>query len=145
MKEASTKRIGNAMAAVLILIAGIADLLSLIPFVGDFVGPIYWVCVSIYLWKIGMGFVNPRRIITEVASTLVELIPVLQWFPSILLGTGIVIALTRFEDKTGISATSLTKGNIGAALNHAGTRQPTGNTAPLNADGVRAPNGGLVK
>ena len=142
--SAGTKKhkIGNIAAAILVLTAIIADLISLIPLGGDIVGPIFWVCVSFYFWKSGLGLINSRRLATSAISLVAELIPGIQELPAILLGIVVIIAMTRFEDKTGISVTSAVGGKSAGALNSSGVRAPIPRT-PLNRDSVRLPNGGL--
>ncbi|MDE2188529.1 MAG: hypothetical protein KGJ35_02255 [Patescibacteria group bacterium] len=117
-------KIGNVSAIILLFLAAIADLLCLIPFVGDVVGPVFWIAVAIYLWKIGCGFINPRRLITEVISMIAELIPGVQELPTIIVGVAIIILLVRFEDQTGLSVMKPLS---------------AGGKLPLNQNGVRLP------
>lgn len=126
-------RMGNGLAITLVLIAGIADAFSLIPFVGDFVGPAFWICMSIFLWMRGFGFLHFGRLATKIISTVAELIPVVQAFPTIIAGMVLVILLIRFEDRTGKSIIKplSTGGMRGApgnldvrALNSGGRREP---------------------
>jgi hypothetical protein len=142
--------IGTIAIIVLVFFGIIADLLSLIPFVGDFVGPIFWVCAGIYFWKIGMGLLNGKRLATGVVSIVAELIPAVQALPTISVGIIAVIIMTRFEEKTGISVTSMTgKGtDIRNPLNMSGKRTPqihvdNSESRPSNFNGLRAPGGGL--
>lgn len=107
-------RIGIPAGIFWLISATVADLLSLIPFVGDIVGPLFWICFSIYLWKIGCGFLNARRLATEIISAVGEMIPVVQEFPLILVGTILVILMIVFEDKTGIKVMP-TKGKFSIA------------------------------
>ena len=144
MDENKKKRIGNIASAVLIIAALIADLFSLIPFVGDFVGPIFWIGASVYFWKSGLGLVNGRRLATSVISMVAELIPGVQEFPTIVAGMIIIVAMTRVEDKTGISLNPAKGGKLGPKANIAGTRMPPPQM-PLNQGGIRPPKGGLVK
>ena len=96
-------RIGNGMAILLVSIAGIFDLFSLIPIVGDIVGPIFWISFSIYLWRVGCGFLNTKRLATEIVSFFVELIPGFQALPTIFICTIIIILFVRIEERTGLS------------------------------------------
>ncbi len=142
MEEGKKHKLGNIATIILFIAACIADALSLIPFVGDLVGPIFWILASIYFWKSGMGLMNPRRLITSAISTVAELIPVVQEFPTIIAGMIIIIVLTRIEDKTGISVTSVAGGGK-PYLNSGGVRLPPPKV-PLNQGSVRPPSGGLV-
>lgn len=117
-------------------LAIIADLASLIPFVGSVVGPIFWVIFSIYLWKIGCGFVNARRLATGSLSMVAEIIPGIQELPLVVVGVIIVIFMVRAEDKTGISLTPHS-GKI-TKLNGSNARLPE-KRVPLNVDGIRMP------
>jgi hypothetical protein len=151
-------RMGIVGIVILILLATIADLLSLIPFVGDFVGPIFWVMVSIYLWKIGCGLINSKRLATEIISIVIEVIPVAQEIPSIIICMAIIIILVRVEDKTGIkmigSKGNLTNaGRITVRSNAEGVRESLQSQrkklenggGASNQDGIRAPNGAILK
>jgi hypothetical protein len=116
---------------VLLLLALVADISTLIPLVGDFVGPIFWISVTIYFWKKGMGIINWRRFAPAIASFITELIPVIQSLPSIIVGMFIVIGLTKLEEKTGISVTSIVS-------KKAVVKRPIPRV-PLNINGYRPP------
>ncbi|HEY9583862.1 MAG TPA: hypothetical protein VJI66_02790 [Candidatus Paceibacterota bacterium] len=124
-------RIGALAIVLLVALAGIFDLLSLIPFVGDIVGPIFWIIASIYFWKAGLGLVNGKRLATAAISLIAELIPAVQELPMILAGIVAIIIMTRIEDKTGISLNPLSK--------KPGVTPPRNQRRPANVDGVRLP------
>lgn len=136
--------------SVILITAVIADLLSLVPFVGDIVGPIFWVCVSIYLWSIGCGLLNARRLATSIISMVAEMIPLVQELPLIFAGALAVIILVRIEDKTGkklMPGSNKLSGSRKPLYNN-GVRQPEYNvqnnvSRSINIEGVRPPNGGL--
>ena len=79
---------------------------------------------------------------------VIKMIPALQEVPvELLLGAGVVIAMIKFEDKTGVRLPT-TAGSATARphLNEGGVRMPTTTAsagsshivhAPLNQDGVR--------
>ena len=136
-------RISNKAVASLLGIATVADLVTLIPVAGDFVGPIFWVCVAIYLWKKGCGLVNVRRLVTELISMVGEMIPVVQEFPLIIAGTALVMVLIRFEDKTGINPHKNMAGKSGGKMSIDGRREAPPRI-PVNQGNVRPPNGGLA-
>lgn len=121
----TTYRIGNAGVVLLIAGASLADLLSLIPLVGDVVGPLFWICAGFYFYKQGMGVISMRRAIPTIISFVGELIPVVQELPMILGGIIAVIIITRIEDRTGIQLPA--------------TKSFTKMNKPLNSGGVRAP------
>lgn len=102
MKNGKKHRIGIIAIVVLLATALIADLLCLIPIVGDILGPIYWIIASVYFWRAGIGF-NAPRVAASVISTVAELIPGIQELPSIIVCMLVIVVMTRVEDKTGIS------------------------------------------
>lgn len=134
----SNTRISNLMAVLLVFIAICADLATFIPLVGDLVAPAYWFAMVIYLWTIGCGFLNARRLATELLSFVLEMIPGLQELPTIFLATILIIVFVRLEDRTGLKlAKPFSEGK--RPLNANGFRSPTGTQAPANADGRREP------
>lgn len=151
MEQNSNKksRISTSASIVLVITAVIADILSLIPIVGDLTGPIYWVIVSYYLWKIGCGFVNAKQLATKAISMVAEMIPAVQEFPLTVAGIVVVIMLIKIEEKTGVNLTSLA-GGAKKPLNHNGIRLPPAEESvatpkPAYNEGIRPPNGGLVR
>ncbi len=147
MEEKKKNRIGIVAIVLLVISALIADLLSLIPFVGDLVGPVFWILASVYFWKAGLGLLNTRRLAVSVISMVAELIPGVQEFPATIAGVIAIIVMTRVEDKTGISLNPLQKKpgvtsprNQITPLNLGGVRQPrNSNLRPSNVSGVRLP------
>ncbi len=116
-------RIGWFSAFILLLLAGTADFISVIPFIGD----AFWVFMAGYLWKTGHGLLNIKRLISGVSSIVIESVPFLSALPSILVATMLIIGFSRIEDKTGISLESsagIRKPNIKMPLNKDGTRLP---------------------
>lgn len=135
-------RLGWGSIFVLMAAAGFADLVSLIPFAGDVVSPIYWFCVAGFLYLKGFGLMNPGRLATQLVGFAAELIPVVQEFPVFLLATALLIILTRVEDKTGIKANFSGRNlNDPATMNRNGVRLPSGQNQPLNSGGMRQPSG----
>lgn len=133
-------RLGWGAIIALLAVAGIGDLISLIPLAGDVVAPIFWVVVAVYLYMKGFGLMNPGRLVTELVSMAAEMVPGIQEFPALLLGTALVIILTRLEDRTGVQF-ELPGRTVGGRtpLNQNGARAPIQTPAPLNIDGVRPP------
>lgn len=132
----------------LLIVAAIADGLSLVPFVGTIVAPIFWVCVSAYLWLIGCGIFNVRRLVTSIISMIAEMIPAIQALPLIFVGTVIVIILVRIEDMSGKKLMSkISPKSFSNRRPHYdnGQRLPRAQQieSPINVDGIRAPRGGL--
>lgn len=124
-------RIGWGMIVILLGLASIADLTTLIPIVGDFVGPVFWLGMSWYLWKTGHGLLKPKTFIPEIISLIAEFIPVVQELPTIIAATLAIIIVSRLEDKTGISLLApISRGQK--------VRLPS-KPPPLNQGGVRQP------
>jgi len=141
-RQDKQKRITLEWAAFWLFSAIVADALSLIPFVGVISGPVFWALFSFYLWKVGCGFINPRRLITGSISMVVEILPAVQMLPAATLGFILVYIFVRMEEKTGISINNISSGKVLAGsrpLNTNGTRMPTRRPPPLNVDGVRPP------
>ena len=112
------------------ILALFSDLLTLIPIVGDVVGPVFWISIGYYFWKKGLGLFNWRRFVPEIISFIAELIPGVQELPSMFLGMIIIALLTKIEQKTGINPINLVKGKI---------TPPRIVIKPLNSGGVRQP------
>ncbi len=123
-------RVSMPMSVLLMGFATVCDLLSLIPFVGDAVGPIFWIIVGIYFWTKGMGILNGRKLAVAVISFVAELIPVVQELPMLLAGIIAMLFIIRVEDKTGKSFVKpMSKGITPPKLKR----------NPFNNDGVRLP------
>lgn len=154
---ATNYRIGWGTAAVLIITAGMFDLVGAIPIIGSITGPVYWVSLSAFLFTKGFGLINARRLVTSLISLVIEVIPAVQALPAILAGTVAIIIFARIEDRTGLSLHKkgvVDSGSVRNALNQQGRREPlpekepvenlaalTGkmNLRPLNMDGIRQP------
>jgi len=96
-------RIGMGMSILWVVIAIIGDLLSLIPFVGTAVAPVFWICFTYYGWKKGLGLINPKKVVTTALSVGAEVAPLLQFLPALAAGIVAILLMVRAEDKTGIS------------------------------------------
>jgi hypothetical protein len=144
MEGQKKHKLGTVAIIVLVVFATIADLLSLIPFVGDLVGPIFWVCVSIYFWKAGMGLINVRKLATSIISMVAELIPAVQELPLILAGIIAVIVMTRAEEKLlgkqGPSPEEIEQNQQRQTLYTDGQRVPTENVGVEDGDTGEAQN-----
>ena len=133
----------------LLAIALVADLLTLIPFVGIAVGPIFWVLMNRHLNKKGLGGISGTKGLPKIISAIAEVLPVVQELPTIFAGMSIIIIASRIEDKTGVPVTrAMSQGKQPApAANFNGRREAFQQEAPLNIveDGkaVRPPNGNM--
>ncbi|MDQ5893040.1 MAG: hypothetical protein QG640_50 [Patescibacteria group bacterium] len=123
-------RIGVLGIIVFVCLAGIFDLLTLIPFVGTLFGWVYFVIFTIYLVKTGHGFINAKTLAPQAISIVAEFIPAVQELPTIIAATIAVIAISRIEDKTGISLMPGSKIGVTAARKKIN---------PANKNGVRGP------
>jgi len=144
--NSSPKKIGFLAICILIFVAIVMDLLTLIPFIGGFIGAVFWIGVGVFLWSKGFGFFNFRRAAPMVISMVAEIIPAVQALPTILAGTVAIIFIIKVQEKTGLSLNTLSN----HPLNQNGTRMPTANlekpstnrnvnNQPLIVDGIRAP------
>src|SRR3989344_8145845 len=132
MPEQNKKhRIGILAIVILVLISGLADATTLIPLVGDFVGPVFWVFMTYYFYKTKHGLLNWKNLAPSIVSFVAEFIPVVQEFPTIIGATIVIIFVSRLEDKTGIS---LMKPLSQGQKVHLPSRTP-----PLNQGGIRQP------
>jgi hypothetical protein len=112
-------------------VAAILDVITIIPVTGDFLAPMFWILITIYLWKKGRGIINARRLATSGISLVAELIPVVQAFPALTLGSVVLTMILKAEDSDLPVNTTRTK-------NADGVRTPEA-TQPLNQGGVRLP------
>ncbi len=127
-------KISTLAGIILVFLAILADILSLVPLAGTIVGPIFWLVVGLYFWNIGMGVINGKRLATGAISIVAEIIPVIQSLPTITVAIIVIIIMTRIEEKTGISVSSLTKRTPGVT-------PPRLKPPRLNAEqGIRYPN-----
>lgn len=143
MEEKSGYILDNGKIAKLLGASAIAELVSFIPFAGDVISIPFWLAVTYYLFKLGFGWINGRRLVTEGISMVAEMIPAVQELPTFIVAMTVLVIMIRLEEKTGISVTSLAKGKVGSALNHGGTRLPPPRM-PANQGEIRPPNGGLA-
>lgn len=125
-------RISAGMSVLLIAFAVICDLFSLIPFIGDIFGSIFWIIVGIYFWTKGMGILNGRKLAVTAISFVAEMIPVVQELPMLLAGIIAMLFIIRVEDKTGKSLIKpMSKG----------VTPPRLQRKPFNGEeGIRPPN-----
>ncbi|MDQ5950609.1 MAG: hypothetical protein QG585_551 [Patescibacteria group bacterium] len=100
--QKNSSKVGD-LITVLVPTAIVADALSLIPFVGNIVGPTFWIFASLYLWGKGFGLMNLKRLVPVVISVIAEFFPAIQAFPSIITAVVVIIVSIRIEEKTGVS------------------------------------------
>ncbi len=144
MAEGKTYRIPLKHAIGLIILAGIADLLTLIPFVGILVGPTFWLLMGkLYFSKRGIRMMGGKQGTTRLISMIAEVIPVVQELPTIIVGMIVILVMTYLEDKTGLPVSSVAGAGQGGKVSDGIRRPPP--IVPANHGGVRAPNGGLTK
>ncbi len=103
MEGKTQYRISMGMSVVLIIFATVCDALSLIPFVGDAVSPIFWIITTIYLWIKGVKILAGSKLATTAISFVGEMIPGIQEFPILMGGIIAILFIIRAEDKTGLS------------------------------------------
>jgi hypothetical protein len=143
MEETLSKKIGILAMIVSIVLALVADALTLIPFVGIAVGPIFWISFNYYLHKKGFPIMSGKRLGTGIISTIAEIIPAIQALPTITLGVIAILVMIYFQEKTGVPVTSIADGKVGPKNNMNGVRQPPPRPT-LNQGRFRPPNSGLA-
>lgn len=124
-------RLGWISIIAMLSVGLISDIATIIPFVGDVVGPLFWIFMSGFLYFKKHGLMSWRTFLPSITSLVIEVIPVLQEIPTFTLAVAIIATLSRLEDSLGINVSgvaSVMKGNI------SGLRK-----APLNQGGVRRP------
>ncbi|MEA1929547.1 MAG: hypothetical protein U9M92_01500 [Patescibacteria group bacterium] len=89
-------------AAFLIVVALVLDLISLIPIVNIIVAPTAWIIFGLWLYILGVGLLNMRRLAAPIISLIIEVIPAVSVIPSLTLAMIITIVIVRFEEKSGI-------------------------------------------
>lgn len=132
-KEQTRYRISIFWSILFICLAAVADAATLIPLVGSFLGWIFWAIMSLVLWKFGLGFVNWRRLVPIIISTVAEIFPVVQELPTIIAAMIAILLLARIEDRFNISVLPTKK--------KPGVTPPKLKRKPLNTEpGIRYPN-----
>ena len=104
----STNRIGNVTAAFMVVVAIFADLISLIPVVGTIIALVFG-GGTLALWFLmkGVGLVSPKKMAVWGLNLLAEVIPgVGTVWVGYTVGTIMMLAIVRVEDKTGIKLPS---------------------------------------
>lgn len=125
-------RIGNYAIVLITALAGLADLLTLIPGVGDVLGWLSWIMFAIIFWIKGLGFFSPKKLAISIVSVVTELVPGVQALPTITAGVIAILVMTRAEDKLGISLNPMQK--------KPGVTMPRNQKTPVNSiAGVRPP------
>lgn len=132
VKPKTNYRVGVVMSVVLIGLAGVFDAAGLIPFVGSFMSPIFWLVSGVYLWTKGVGLFGGKKLAVSAISFVTEIIPVVQEFPMLTAGIIGVLLVIRIEDKTGMSLVKPMKAGV--------TPPRLRRAPPLNSvPGVRPP------
>lgn len=99
-KKSFTNMIGMPEAAVLLFFATIFDVLSLIPIANVTIVFVGQGLMVLFFFFMGVNvFSGPKRIAAYLISTIIEAIPAISMFPSFILETIIIIAVTRAENK----------------------------------------------
>ena len=112
-EKTEKQRIGMPEAAVLLLFATIFDILSLIPIVNDVIVIVGQGCMALFFFFMGVSvFSGPKRCAAYLITIVVEAIPAISIFPTFILETIIIIAITRTEDKSGVNISSMASGKL---------------------------------
>lgn len=92
-------RIDAASAPTLMIFAGLFDMLSLIPFVNVFSSIIGHTLLVLFFRMRGVNIFSKRLTAIAVTAIVVEVVPILSILPMFIVGTAIIIHLSRKEDK----------------------------------------------
>ena len=114
------------------VLAAIADLIGLVPFLESISGSIFWGIATLILWFRGCGLLNWKRLVTAGISLVIGWWPALQALPQLTAGIGVIIFLIYLEDRTGKSLIHPLSQGKKVTL-------PT-RPKPLNQGGVRKPS-----
>ncbi len=125
-------RISVKVGIFFLCLAAIADLVTLIPIAGTFLGWLFWGIMAVVFWKMGLGLVNWRRLVPALISAGAELFPAIQELPTIIAAMLVILVFTRIEDKLGVKLLP-TKGKPGV------TAPRLKRAPPAYKDGVRLP------
>lgn len=125
-------RISIKIGVLFLCLAAIADLVTLIPVAGTFLGWIFWAIMTLIFWKMGLGLVNWRRLVPALISAAAKFFPVVQELPTIIAAMLVILIFTRIEDKLGMKLLP-TKGKPGVTAPRL-KRGP-----PAYQNGVRLP------
>ncbi|MEK7579151.1 MAG: hypothetical protein AAB460_01280 [Patescibacteria group bacterium] len=104
MAEPSKKRISNTTAMLLFAVAIVFDLISIIPFVGQFISTVGG-AVTFFIWFtiLGIPLISPKKIASWGLNLAVEAFPVLgSVWPGITAGVILMVLITRTEDTLGV-------------------------------------------
>lgn len=96
-------KISNTTGALMVATAGILDLISIIPVVGQALASVgSFVIFLIWFLILGLPLVTPKKLLTTLSAYVIEIIPAISALPAITVGVILMIVLTRAEEKTGI-------------------------------------------
>jgi len=90
----------------MLIFAIILDLISLIPAINVITLGVGAVLFGIWWWKLGLGLINPKKVVTYGVTAIVEAIPIVSWLPGLTVGVIVIFIYSRIEDKTGIKLPS---------------------------------------
>ncbi len=103
-------KIDKATGIVMIAVAALFDIanagINLIPVLGQILAVLIsivgYCTFTLWFWKRGIGFVNPKRTATFFGSGIIEAIPVLNILPALTVGVALTVGMVQLEDRTGI-------------------------------------------
>jgi hypothetical protein len=99
-------KISVSMFIAMLVVAAILDLISLIPGINIIVLGIGGAIFALWWWKLGLGLINPKKVVTYALGGVIEFIPIVSMLPGILFMAISMFVITRAEDATGINVTS---------------------------------------
>ena len=113
VEKSRKQRIEMPEMAVLLFFATIFDIFSLIPIVNDVIVLVGQGLMALFFLLMGVSvFSGPKRCAAYLITIIVEAIPAISMFPTFILETIIIIAITRTEDKSGVNISSVVYGKF---------------------------------
>ena len=121
------QRITFGTGLLMLITAGIFDLLDLIPFLNIVITVAATSTFLFWFVMKGVSIVNPKRIVTTAVASIAQVFPVVSWIPAWIAYVIIVWVMTTFEDKTGIKlAPGLGGGSVAGIVGEAAKKTAGG-------------------
>ena len=96
-------RIGQFEAASLVTFAAVFDALSVIPGAGLITTPIAQGGLALFFFMSGVNVFGGKTVLPFLGTSFIELFPVLDAFPTLIVETVFIIAMSRIEDRLAAS------------------------------------------
>ncbi len=105
-------RIPNDVFMNMIKVAVVLDIIGAIPALNVIVTACAAILFNIWWWKRGLGLISGKKIAQRFIPIVLEFIPFVSILPSIVTMVIVVFAVSRAEEKSGISLTGKKPGSV---------------------------------